>query len=264
MSELNPLSPRPQAPKPSCAVILCGGRGRRLRPVTDELPKPMVLVGGIPILEHVVAALWSQGVRRFVLPTGWLGARIRAHVPHLQSRFPGSFHVVETGNETPIAQRLHQVRSHLEQELDFYLVNGDTLFDLDLDLLQTHHRRTQSIVTLASIEIPSRFGLILDDGRGVSGFTREASVAHLNVAQGGTGHKAWINAGIALMRPEVFGHFDPEQCENFEASVYPRLIELGRLGHQHLRGPWFCIDNLDDLEKANEREHAMGKEALAA
>ncbi len=106
--------------------------------------------------------------------------------------------------------------------------------------------------------------MILDDGQGGLGFTREAQVEQLQVRQAGQVSTAWINAGIALMDPQVFDLFDPERCACFEGEVYPKLIQLGRLGHKHLRGAWHCIDTLEDLEQANLRETKKGQEVLAA
>ena len=99
---------------PQTAVVLCGGRGTRLRPLTDDLPKALVPVQSRPILWHTIARLHEQGLRRFVLPTGYMGERIRAFAPTLRREFDAEIHCVETGIDTPIGARL-RVRTVAQQ-----------------------------------------------------------------------------------------------------------------------------------------------------
>ena len=244
--------PSPQE-TPRCAVILCGGRGSRLRPLTDRVPKALAEVQGRPILQHVLEALSAHGVSEFVLPAGWKAKAIRERIPALRERVPGAYTLVESGVDTPIARRLGLLRPLLARHESFLLVNGDTLFDLDLDALHRQHEETGSVVTLASVELTSRFGLIFERSGRVVDFQRRTRIDGMR-ASDAFAPVARINAGIAWVRSSVFEHFDPATCDDFEAELYPRLARRGLLGHLHLRGLWHCIDTLQDLEAAQALE----------
>lgn len=232
---------------PGQAVVLCGGRGRRLGALTDRCPKPLLEVQGRPILGHVIRSLRAQGVRRFVLPTGYLGAEVARYAGSLERELDVQITCVPTGIDTPIAGRLGQARRALEREDAFLMVNGDTLFDLDLGPLARQRAETGSVVTLASVPITSPYGLLHEvDGRLVD-FTRDEAVRAFET---GDGTRAVIHSGIALLANGVFDHFDPATCGSFEAEVYRRLIELGALAHVGLEGFWFCIDTPRDLERS--------------
>ena len=233
------------------AVVLCGGRGNRLRPLTDEVPKPLVEVQGKPILWHTVARLREQGFRRIVLPTGYLGERVRAFAPTLRRDFGVEVQCVETGLDTPIAARLALVAPWIPSGEDYLLVNGDTLFQLDLRALHKHHRETDAAITVASVDVPSRFGLIVERGGRVVDFVRDVDVSRFQIAEENRRSFGYINAGFTWISPEALDDFDLWHCENFETTVFGALSREGRLAHKHLQGFWYCIDTLRDLELAN-------------
>ena len=229
-------------------MILCGGRGSRLRPLTDRLPKALAPVQGRPLLQHVIEALASQGFDEIVLPVGWKGERIRDDLPRLRAETAATLRCVDTGVDTPVARRLDRIRPLLEDHGSFLLVNGDTLFDLDLAPLRQQHAQSDAVATLGSVEITSRFGLIFESGGKVIDFERRTRVDGFRPASGGP--VARINAGIACIDTRIFEHFDPATCEDFEAEVFPRLAREELLGTRPLRGAWHCVDTLHDLEAA--------------
>ena len=234
------------------AVLLCGGLGTRLRPLTDELPKALVPVQGRPLLWHVVQRLVEQGFQRFVLPTGYMGERIRTFAPTLRREFGVEVHCVETGVDTTVGARLAAIAPLLPGD-DVLLANGDTLFDLDLRQLHRHHRRERALATLTSVEIPSRFGLIVERQGEVTDFVRDAAVRRFELA-GETARTGFLNAGFAWLHPELFDRFALEQCTNFEVEVYGALARSGELAHMPLSGFWFCVDTVRDWQQANAIE----------
>ncbi|MEZ4483742.1 MAG: sugar phosphate nucleotidyltransferase [Syntrophotaleaceae bacterium] len=133
---------------PRWAVILCGGRGTRLGPFTQDVPKPLVSVAGKPILDYIFTKLIEYGFDRLVLPVGYLGNQIVRFAREYPFPAGTQCHVLDTGLDTPIGARLAQIRHLLPEGEDFLLTNGDLIFDFDLRKFGQAHCRDRRTVTL--------------------------------------------------------------------------------------------------------------------
>ena len=233
------------------AVILCGGRGSRLGSITDNMPKPLVEVRGKPILWYTVMNLYHQGFRKFIFPLGYKGEMIKEYIGNLVSKlddycFRG---FIDTGENTSIALRIAQIKPLIPHHSDFFLVNGDTLFDFDIDEMYEKHKKEGALVTLSSVEVVAPWGLIKTTANGtVVGFDRERKIRHVGSRFEAMG---FVNSGLAWINKDALGLIDLDDCGDFETDLYNKAIVNGRCSHYEIKGMWYPIDTQKDLENIN-------------
>ncbi len=214
-------------------VILCGGRGTRLN---GERPKPLVQVGGRPILEHVIAIYAAQGFREFTLLTGHGGEAVAAWAAG-DSRLE----CVDTGPDTPTGGRVHAVRDQLREP--FCLTYADGVANIDLAALRSTHESSGALATMTVVRPELPFGVAaIEDGR-VIGF-REKPQA-----------EQWINGGFFVMAPAALDYLGPDAV--LEREPLERLAADGALAAYRHDGFWRCLDTPKDAAVL-EQECARG------
>jgi len=220
-------------------VILCGGRGTRLQEHTASIPKPLVEIGGRPILWHVMQIYAVQGIARFVLCLGYKGELIREFVAATDWPEGVEVECVDTGEDTPTGGRLHRVRAHLG-ERSFCATYADGVADVDLADLIAFHRAHGDLATMTVVRPPLPFGVADLDGNGrIRGFHEKPRAEH------------WINGGFFCFEPRVFDYLT-------ESSVLEREPLEGLAGDGHLHayrhtGFWECMDTYKDAVELNDR-----------
>jgi glucose-1-phosphate cytidylyltransferase len=238
-----PVSPR-VAPGPGQAsdvdtvVILCGGRGTRLRQSSHSLPKPLVEIGGLPILWHVIQIYAAHGFRRALLCTGFKGDEIIDFVE--RTSWPRQLNVtcVETGLDTPTGGRIKLVEDRLADGT-FCATYADGLADIDLAKLVAQHRRHggAATVTLVRPELP--FGVAeLDGDERVLRFVEKPRSDH------------WINGGFFCFEPSVFDYL--EETSVLEREPLERLAKAGELRAFRHERFWDCMDTYKDAILLND------------
>jgi len=213
-------------------VILCGGRGTRAYPLTEELPKPLLTVGGTPLVEHVMGIYARRGYTRFVLALGYLGDRI---VDHFARRgLPWSIDFVDTGLDTLSGERLRRCVDRAGET--FFATYADGLADIDLDALLDRHRSHGDAATVTTVPLPSPYGTLdIDGDQRVSAFTEKPRL-----------QDHWINAGFFVFRGELF---DRHSGADLERDVLPSLASASELrAFRHL-GFWRSCDTYKDLQE---------------
>ena len=138
------------------ALILCGGKGSRLRPVTDSIPKPLVELNGKPCLEYILRSHIERGQREIVLCVGYKGEMIRAFIE--RSDFDAEISFSDAGGSASMLQRLHAARELIGDRAT--VTYGDTLIDVDLPAMLQRHRDLGAAITLTTAEVVSPFGLL--------------------------------------------------------------------------------------------------------
>jgi len=248
------------------AVVLCGGRGSRMGSLTLDLPKPLLPVRGRPILHYILGMLRQRGIGRVVLPIGYKGEEIVRFVE--QADFGDDFDVrlVETGENTSIADRLRGVRAHLPTSGEMLLTNGDTVFDFPIDEAVATHRAADRKVTLCTVSIRSQFGLVLAQDGAVIGFERNSPVSHFAVS-GRDEQIGLINAGIAVIDlADIHAWLDDrhdERSDNFEELYYGVRCAAGEAGAYRVPGFWKNFDTAKDIEEADRPDIASVLDRLA-
>lgn len=233
------------------AVILAGGKGTRISEETKNIPKPMILVGGKPLLHHIIDGYASQGVKEFIVLTGYKSEIIygyfyslsdTAHQQNGQTTFclqDISVTLLYSGLEPQTGGRLSKVRSLVQE--DFFFTYGDGLSDIDIWKVHEMHQKHHPITTISGVRPVPRFGSVLFDSDGkVLDFGEKQE--HLS---------GWINGGFAVMSPNIFSYIHSDDC-NLEKDVYPELVRSGKLYSVCHDGFWQCVDTLRDLEMLEE------------
>lgn len=216
-------------------VILCGGRGERLPAATRDRPKPLVEIGGRPLLRHVMGIYAAQGYTDFVLPLGYGGEAIRDHI---DDGLPAAWDIttVDTGTDTPTAERLERVADHLGDR--FMVTYADGVADVDLEALVETHEERGATGTVTGVEARVPYGVIeVEDGR--SAAFREKPVLDRPV-----------NGGFMVFESEVLERADGGMLAG---DVLPELAEAGELAVHRHDGYWDSVDTAKDLRRVKER-----------
>lgn len=224
------------------ALILAGGKGERLRPLTDTLPKPMVPVCGKPILEHQVEWLKAGGITDVVFLAGYRWGAIKDHFGDGRDFGINAHYSLEEsplGRGGAIKAGLPQVPS---SEDTVAVLNGDIITDETLDCLSAYHQERKSanenhLATIMVVPMVSPYGLVDMDSSGtVTGFREKVEMEH------------WINAGIYLFDRAIAEEL-PELGDH-ETETFPRLAQAGQLAAMRSRNYWRSVDSFKDLSEA--------------
>ena len=237
-------------------VILAGGLGSRLSEETTVKPKPMVEIGGKPILWHIMKLYEKYGYNDFIICLGYKGYMIKEYFINyylhnsditvelgdnkVQVHFTNaeSFKVtlVDTGDNTNTAGRLKKVKKYLKGET-FMLTYGDGVSDVNIHELVKFHKSHGKYVTLTSIQMPGRFGTIKTDDSGlVTDFKEKYE-----------GDEVWINGGFFVLEPDVFGYLEGDMEDvQWERKPLMRIANDGQLMAFRYGGFWKCMDAMRD------------------
>jgi len=243
-------------------VIFAGGLGTRISEETDIRPKPIVEIGGKPILWHIMKIYSHYGFNDFIICLGYKGyvikeyfmnyflhnSDIRIDLENNNMEILGtrteSFKVtlVETGLNTKTAGRLQQVKKYINNE-DFMLTYGDGVCDVNIKDLVTFHKANNKIVTVTSVQSDARFGgMDLAENGAVNSFREKAKA-----------DAQWINGGFFVLKPEVFDYLQQEMSNTmWEDEPLEKLTADKQLIAFKHRGFWKCMDALRDKIELNE------------
>ena len=226
------------------AVVMAGGEGTRLRPLTSNQPKPMVPIVGKPCMEHIVELLKRHGFEDVIVTVAFLPQAIRSYFGSGETLGVDIGYSVE---ESPLGTAGSVKRAAGRLDDTFLVISGDALCDVDLTGLVEAHREKQASVTigLKSVENPLEFGIVVtdEDGR-VERFLEKPSWGQV--------FSDTINTGIYVLEPEVLKHIPQDRPYDFSKELFPLLLEMGRPIYGHVfDGYWQDIGNLDQYRQAN-------------
>jgi glucose-1-phosphate cytidylyltransferase len=212
-------------------VILAGGFGTRLSEETDLIPKPMVRIGNIPILEHIMNFYSGFGHKDFVVALGYKADVI---IQHFETNKNPEFNVnlVDTGLETSTGGRIKKLVDVLDDE--FMLTYGDGLSNVNIDALLDHHRRFGKIATVTAVRPPARFGTIEISNGVVTKF-----------AEKDPQDAGWINGGFFCLNKKVCD-FISDSTTSFESEPLGDLVKIQELTAFEHNGFWQPMDTLRD------------------
>jgi mannose-1-phosphate guanylyltransferase / phosphomannomutase len=226
------------------AVVMAGGEGTRLRPLTSNQPKPMVSIVGKPCMEHILELLREHELTDVIVTVAFLPQAIRGYFGTGESLGMEIGYSVE---ESPLGTA-GSVR-HAARQLDetFLVISGDALCDVDLGKLVAFHKERQAAVTigLKAVDNPLEFGIVVTDEEGrVERFLEKPSWGQV--------FSDTINTGIYVLEPEVLRHVPTDRPYDFSKELFPLLLEMGRPIYGYsMDGYWQDIGNLDQYRQAN-------------
>jgi glucose-1-phosphate cytidylyltransferase len=219
-------------------VILCGGRGTRLRERTETVPKALVEIGGRPILWHVIGIYAAQGFERFLLATGYLGEAVEGFVATEAWPSEVSVECIDTGEDTPTGGRLARLGDRLEGGT-FCATYADGVADIDLGALLDFHSANGGLATMTAVRPNLQWGVVeLGEGSVVEGFVEKPRSEH------------WINGGFFCFEPGALDYIGEQSV--LEREPLARLAAEGQLhAHRH-EGFWDCMDTYKDAVVLND------------
>ena len=241
------------------AVILAGGLGTRLAEETGTKPKPMVEIGGRPILWHVMKIYSAHGINDFVICLGYKGYMIKEYFAnyalhmsdvtidmrhgtttvHQNKAEPWTVTLVETGELTQIGGRIKRAIPFIEEET-FCVTYGDGVGDVDISEVITHHRKEGRLATVTAAQPPGRFGAIRHDGSRVLAFQEKPE-----------GDGGWINAGFFVLNTKV-GDYIEGDMSVWEREPLERLAADDQLSVHFHRGFWQPMDTLREKQQLED------------
>jgi glucose-1-phosphate cytidylyltransferase len=242
------------------AVILAGGLGTRLSEETQVRPKPMIEIGGKPLLWHVMKIYAAHGINDFVVCLGYRGYMIKEYFAnywlhardvtvdlaansmelHAGEVEPWRVTLVDTGEETETGGRLKRVLPFVGDE-DFCFTYGDGVTDLDIQSLVDYHHERETLATVTAVQPPGRFGGLETEGDLVRSFLEKPR-----------GDGAWINGGFFVLSPRIGDYIEGDHTV-WEREPLERLAREGQLAAYRYDGFWQMVDTLRDKHYLQQR-----------
>lgn len=211
------------------AVILAGGKGTRMAGSGPELPKPLALAGGTPLVVHVIRYLRAGGVDRILIAAGHRADLIRQY---FESHPEPDLLLVDTGEETQTGGRLKRLQPLLRSEDSFLAVYADTFADIDLRNLLDFHARHGKLATLAAVPHTARYGHLLLNGHTVQEFREKP--------------RQWVSGGFFVLRQQALQYVEGDETV-WEREPLQRLAQDGELMAYLHEGFWIAVDTPEEL-----------------
>jgi len=242
------------------AVILAGGLGTRLAEETHSIPKPMVEIGGMPILVHIMKIFSFYGVNDFIICLGYKGYFIKEYFNNFHLRNSDvifntennsnkviqnihqnwNITCVDTGDKTLTGGRIKRVREYLDQDEPFFLTYGDGVADINLKLLLDFHHAHGKLATVTAVNPPSRFGILkIDEQNVVKQFNEKPN-----------NENSWINGGYFVLHPSVIDYIDGDMT-SWEVEPLQKITKKNELAAYKHSGFWQPMDTLSEKKILN-------------
>lgn len=242
-------------------VILAGGLGTRLSEETELKPKPMVEIGGKPILWHIMKIYSHYGFNDFVVLTGYKSHVIKEYFINYYNRYsdvtvdmanntvevhktrnePWKVTMLYTGKNTMTGGRIKKAQDYIGNE-PFMLTYGDGVSDVDINELINCHKESGKLVTMTAVQLSGRFGaLVIKDNNMITSFMEKPK-----------GEESWINGGFFVCQPEVFDYIKDGDKTIFERAPLENLAKDNQLNAYKHRGFWQPMDTLRDKKELTE------------
>ena len=213
-------------------VILCGGLGTRISEETNKIPKPMVKIGQLPILVHIMRIYKKFGFNQFILATGYKSKIIKKYFS--KDKF---VNCVYTGKNTPTGGRLLKLKKLLKLDENFMLTYGDGLSNVNLKKLDNFHSKNKNLATITGVRPLSRYGILKIKGRMVTSFREKQPI-----------NNSWVNGGFFIFNKDIFKYIKNDQTI-LEKEPLETLAKKKKLSVLKHNGFWHSIDTKRDKEQ---------------
>jgi glucose-1-phosphate cytidylyltransferase len=240
------------------AVILAGGQGTRISEETYLKPKPMVEIGGKPILWHIMKSYSHYGINEFVICLGYKGYLIKEYFAnyalhesdftidiqknsldiHKNNSDPWKVTLIDTGEESMTGGRIKRISKYLDDT--FCLTYGDGLADVNISESISHHKKNKTIGTLTAVQPPGKFGSVTIEDNMVTTFQEKPK-----------GDAGWVNGGFFVLEPEIIDYIEGDYTM-FEREPLQQLTKENQLSAYHHNGFWHPMDTLSDKKKLEQ------------
>lgn len=216
-------------------VVLCGGKGTRLSEYTEQIPKPLIEVGGKPILSHIMDMYGHYGHNDFILCLGYKGDKIREFFKD-EDRYDIEF--VDTGVDSNKADRIMKIKNYVKED-NFFVTYGDDLSDVDINALLEFHNKNKKIVTLTAVDLVSPFGILeINKKFEVTRFEEKPKLNHL------------MNGGFYVFNKKIFDYI--KKGHDLEKETFEDLSKEKMIAAFYHKGFWKSMNTLKDVMELDE------------
>tara|TARA_Y100000034_G_scaffold133344_1_gene198553 strand:+ start:587 stop:1381 length:795 start_codon:yes stop_codon:yes gene_type:complete len=247
-------------------VILCGGMGKRLNQETEYRPKPLVEIGGKPILWHIMKIYSHQDFKDFILCLGYKGNMVKEYflnlkemsndfvldlkekkISHLDEDncLDGNVYFIDTGLKSMTGARIAKIKKFIGEDEDFFLTYGDGVSDVDLKKLYEYHKKMGKVATITTVNPAYRFGLV-EIGEGM--IQKFDEKPKMNELPGG----GFINGGFMVFNKKIFDYLSEDEDCILEEEPLRKLATEGQLAAYQHDGFWKCLDTQKDADELNK------------
>lgn len=218
-------------------VILCGGEGMRLREYTDKIPKPLIEIGGKPIIWHIMKIYSHYGHNDFILCLGYKGEKIKEYFEANGHEF-GNIIFVNTGLDSNKAERLKKVEKLIDGE-NFFLAYGDDVSNVNINKVLEFHLKNKKTATITSVNLMSQYGILkLNEKNEITDFDEKPVL------------DCWINGGFFVLNKRIFCHI--KKGMELEDDVFRKLAKAKEICAFKHRGFWMSMNTLKDVKELND------------
>lgn len=242
-------------------VILAGGYGTRLGDISNVMPKPMVPIGGKPIIWHIMKIYSYYGIKEFIICLGYKSDMIKDYFLHYASKQDDFFidlgtgevqyltsndekdwkvTLVDTGVDTLKGGRLKRIEKYLTEDVNL-LTYGDGVSNININELIDFHSRMNKTVTISGVHPPARFGELNSNGNVVASFKEKAQTS-----------QGLINGGFMVFDKSLLGYLSEDESCDLEYETFEHLAEIGEIAVYKHEGLWACMDNERDIANLNQ------------
>ena len=230
-------------------IILAGGKGSRISYYTQKIPKPMVKIGGSPLLSHIMRLFKHYGFDDFIIAAGYKKKIIDNH--YRNSREFDKIRIVDTGTNTQTGGRILKLKKFLKNEQNFFMTYGDGVSNINLKKLLQFHKNNQKIATVTAVRPPVKFGeMKLEKSKIVKSFLEKPNL-----------NSGWINGGFFVLSKDIFKYIRSSKTI-FEREPLVCLSKKKQIIAFEHKDYWKCMDNLnekDQLEKIYKKNKTIWK-----
>ena len=219
-------------------VILAGGFGTRMPEYTKTIPKPMVRVNKLPIIQHIINHYLKFGIKQFYIALGYKKEIIKKYFKNKKLNY--EIHLVDTGLKTMTGGRLKRLKKFLDKNEDFMLTYGDGISNVNIKKLYNLHKKNRSLVTLTAVRPPARFGALRLLGNKVKYFKEKSKV-----------DEGWINGGFFIMNEKFINYIKSDKTY-LEREPLEKATKLNQLSAYKHFGFWQCIDTKRDKDRVEK------------
>tara|TARA_B100001769_G_scaffold274222_1_gene272148 strand:- start:840 stop:1547 length:708 start_codon:yes stop_codon:yes gene_type:complete len=220
-------------------VILAGGKGSRISYYTQTIPKPMIKIGNIPMLTHIMRLFKNFGFDEFIIASGYKGNLIKNF--YKNSKEFKKIEVIDTGKNSMTGGRLLKLKKKLIKEKSFFMTYGDGVTNLNLKKLLNFHNKHKKIATVTAVRPPVKFGeMEISSNNFVKSFIEKPQLT-----------SGWINGGFFILTPKIFDYINNYKTI-FEREPIKGLTKSKQILAYKYSGYWKCMDNLNEKNQLEE------------
>lgn len=241
------------------AVILCGGLGTRIKEFTNKIPKPMIKIKNRPIIDYIIKKILTSNCSKIILPLGYKGEMIEKYVKKKFKLSLDRIEFVKTGKNTSVSNRIKKIKKKLSNYQSFLLINGDTIFDGNLNKMIKFHNLNKNSITLSYSSMKTTWGsFFLDKNNNLKMFSKNDKIKFITHQNNNL--NGYRNSGISLINMECLKNFN-FNVSDFEVSLFNKYIKKNKkimLYNLNLK-VWYPIETMNDFIILNKNHELIKK-----